>query len=407
MAPTDFSTLPATYLNQLCVEITNRQTGSPGNHKATDLVAGVFESYGFSVDTPGFKCLDWTGGEVYLSVGGKRFPAEVSPFSLGCHIRAPLEVVATLDDLKDVKTTGKILLVHKDLAKEQLMPKGFQFYNPDRHKQIIRLLEARKPAAIIAATSRNPDLAGGLYPFPLFEDGDFDIPSVFLTEEAGADLAQLIGQEILLNFDAERLPSTGQNVYARKGEDLSRRIVVCAHIDAKAGTPGALDNATGVVVLLLLADLLQTYTGDLGIEIVALNGEDYYSAPGEMQFVRQNRTHFAEILLGINLDLAGYKHGMTAYSLYNCPPEIAGLIRTAFSSRENMLEGEPWYQSDHSLFIQNDRPALAITSDRFIELSTYVTHTQRDTIDLVDTAKLTQVALVLKELVIDLNTFFG
>ena len=35
-----------------------------------------------------------------------------------------------------------------------------------------------------------------------------------------------------------------------------------------------------------------------------------------------------------------------------------------------MVEGEPWYQSDHAIFIQQQRPALAITSDRFDELWT-------------------------------------
>ncbi len=407
MDPAHLSENAATYLEQLCVEIVNRQTGSPGNRRATDLVTQKLGSFGFTVDTPSFKCLDWTSGEVYLSVGGDRFHAEVSPFSLGCHIRTPLQVVATLEDLKHVETAGKILLVRGDLAQEQLMPKGFQFYNPDRHKQIIRLLEARKPAAIIAATDRNPELAGGLYPFPLIEDGDFDIPSVFITEEAGEDLARRRGQEILLNFDAERIPATGRNVYAFRGADPSRRIVICAHIDTKAGTPGALDNATGVITLLLLAELLGTYTGDLGVELVALNGEDYFSAPGEMEFVRRNKLRFPEILLGINLDLAGYKLGNTAYSLYNCPPEIAGLIRTVFSAKRKTVEGEPWYQSDHSLFIQNDRPALAITSDRFLELSMHITHTPRDTIDLVDPLKLTHISLALQELVLDFNSFIA
>ncbi len=36
------------------------------------------------------------------------------------------------------------------------------------------------------------------------------------------------------------------------------KIVMWAHIDAKAGTPGALDNRTGVATLLLLADAAAT-----------------------------------------------------------------------------------------------------------------------------------------------------
>jgi aminopeptidase YwaD len=407
MNPIQLSTKAEGYLEQLCVELPNRQTGSRGNRMATALVADLLVSFGFAIETPSFNCLDWTHGDVFFSVGGQGFEAQVSPYSLGCHLRAQLTTVSTLEDLQAAETEGKILLVRDELAKEQLMPKNFQFYNPERHKQIIGLLEEKNPAAIIAATSRDPEVAGGVYPFPLIEDGDFDIPSIFLREEEGAELADLAGEEVILHFDAERTKASGQNVFARRGIDFNRRIVICAHIDAKAGTPGALDNGTGIAVLLLLGELLGSYHGVLGVEIVALNGEDYYSAPGEMQFVNLNKNRFPEIILGINLDLAGYKNGMTAYSLYSCPPELAGIVRSVFSTRKNMVEGEPWYQSDHSLFIQNDRPALAITSDQFMYLTTEITHTPRDTIDLVDYDKLAQITLTLQELVLDLNTFIG
>jgi aminopeptidase YwaD len=179
--------------------------------------------------------------------------------------------------------------------------------------------------------------------------------------------------------------------------------VVCAHIDAKIDTPGALDNATGVVVLLLLAELLEQHSGDLGIEIVAFNGEDYYSAPGQVHYLGDNADTLSQVILGINVDVAGYHRGSTAYSLHGCPARIAGSIHAAFSRRGNTVEGEPWYQSDHSLFIQNQVPALAITSDLFMELSTEVTHTPRDRPELVDCAKLADVALALRDLLLDMS----
>ena len=80
------------------------------------------------------------------------------------------------------------------------MPKNFTFYNPERHKEIYRQVENANPCAIIAATSRNPELAGGLYPFPLFEDGDFDIPSVFCTEVIGEELAIKAGKTFKLKM---------------------------------------------------------------------------------------------------------------------------------------------------------------------------------------------------------------
>jgi len=391
------------YLQKLCLDIPNRRVGSAGNRAAADFFARTVASFGFRTECPEFDCIDWSQGGAQLTVDGEAFAAFVSPYSLGGHLSAPLIVASTVEELEAIEASNKIILLRGDLAKEQLMPKNFTFYNPDHHQRIIRLLETKGPAAIIAATSRDPALAGGVYPFPLIEDGDFDIPSVYMKEEEGDRLADYAGQETTLDIEAHRTPAKGCNVVARKGANSERRIVVCAHIDAKDDTPGALDNGAGVVVLLLLAELLEAYSGTLEIEILAVNGEDYYSAPGEMHYLSSNAGRFSEIILAINIDVAGYHQGNTAFSLYGCPAEIAASIHKAFSSYQDTIEGEPWYQSDHSLFIQNQTPALAITSDRFMELSTYITHTAKDHPELVDYDKLANVALALRDLLLDLD----
>ena len=41
---------------------------------------------------------------------------------------------------------------------------------------------------LICITGSNAVLAGGVYPFALIEDGDFDILSVYMAEEEGAKL---------------------------------------------------------------------------------------------------------------------------------------------------------------------------------------------------------------------------
>jgi aminopeptidase YwaD len=179
--------------------------------------------------------------------------------------------------------------------------------------------------------------------------------------------------------------------------------VFFAHIDAKAGTPGATDNATGVVVLLLLAELLAGYSDRLGVELVALNGEDYYAASGEMQYLARNEGRWGEILLGVNLDGTGYRQGRTAYSLYGCPPDLEGLIRQTLAAHPALFEGEPWYQGDHGLFLMNGRPALAITSERFAEILAEFAHTPRDHPEIVEPARLVEAALALRDLVLVLG----
>lgn len=102
-----------------------------------------------------------------------------------------------------------------------------------------------------------------------------------------------------------------------------------AHIDAKTGSPGAIDNASGSVVLLLLTELLSSYPRERAIEIVAMNGEDNYGAPGEQPYLRANPTGFDDLALSINLDGLGYREGGDAYLLYNCPPSLAAEVAAA------------------------------------------------------------------------------
>jgi len=245
-------------------------------------------------------------------------------------------------------------------------------------------------------------VGSGVYPFPLFEDGDFEVPSVYTTDVEGERLADFAGQEVSLSIRARRIPATGCNVIARKGASQDRRVVVFAHIDARMGTPGAGDNASGTIVLLFLAELLADYAGDLGIELVAMNGEDYFSNPGEKQWLAQNAGRFDEIVLGINVDDVGYIKGKVAYSLYDCPAEIAVTIQDVLTSYPGIIQGDPWYQGDHGLFLIHQIPALAFTSELLVELMTEITHTPKDTPKMVDAAKLVAVAQALRDLLLSL-----
>jgi aminopeptidase YwaD len=308
-----------------------------------------------------------------------------------------------MDELAAIEADGRLLLLRGELAAEQLTPKNYPFYQVEAHQDIIRLLEEKRPAAILTATGRNPALAGAVYPFPLIEDGDFDIPSVYLTDVEGDRLARRAGQTAALHSRAARSPARGGNVIARMGTDPARRVVVMAHIDAKAGTPGALDNATGVAILLLLAELLRDYRGSLTVEIAAINGEDYYSAAGEMAYLAQNDGRLDEIVLGINLDGVGYRQGRTAWSLYECPEPLAATIRPTLKPYRGLMAGKPWYQGDHMLLVMNGRPALALTSAEIFNLMATVIHTVGDTPDLVDPAKLVETAEALRDVVVALD----
>lgn len=390
------------YLKTLCIDIHERCVGSEGNRQATNFCNDELISYGWKTEMPEFEAMDWIDGGASLKSNGINFNVNVSPYSPGCTVEAELVSAATILELQNLEFTGKILFLHGDIAKEQLMPKNFVFYNPKEHQRIISLLEKENPKAIICATSRNAALAGGVYPFPLIEDGDFDIPSVYMTEEEGKHLKQYIGKIVFLHSESKRIMGKGYNVIGRKGPKGSNRIVITAHIDAKKGTPGAIDNATGVTVLLLLAQLLKEYSGNKEIEIVALNGEDYFAVPGQMNYVGLNKNKFSNIILNINIDGAGYKDGKSSFSFFGLPDDLHQRALDVIKKYPNIDEGVQWPQGDHSIFIQHERPAIAVSSKWFIENidNQEITHTPKDNIDIVDCSRVVELALAIKSLII-------
>jgi len=389
------------YLKVLCRVKPNRRTGSKGNRDATDFFYETIKPWGYKIDTTPFTCLDFKSGEVSLVGNENSFEACISPYSLGCDVTAELMTVSTILELEKCHCTGKILLMKGEICSEQLMPKNFVFYNPESHKRIYAILEEKQPAAIITATARKPELVGALYPFPLIEDGDFDIPSVYCTDVIGEEIAGNTYHEFHLITQAERIPTAACNVMARKNPNAEKKMIVCAHIDAYGNTPGALDNASGTVVLLLLANMLQKYNGPMAIEFIAFNGEDNFSAGGQMDYLRRYGNELEKALVAINLDDVGYIKGKTAFSLYECPDTISKKAHHVFNSFNGIIRGEEWFQGDHMIFVQKEIPTIAFTAEKMKDLMTQITHTQKDTPELVDCMKLVEIASALKEFIFE------
>ncbi|HUF00623.1 MAG TPA: hypothetical protein VMN99_15315 [Anaerolineales bacterium] len=200
------------YLYTLCNQIPNRRVGSEGNQLAAAFFAKVVRSFGFDVDCPEFECVDWQSDGAIIAVDGTSYTVQVSPYSLGGKVTAPLVTACSTTELETLDFSNNILLMRGELAKEHFLPKNFPFFQVEEQQRIIRLLEEKKPLAIITATTRNPEMAGALYPFPVFEDGDFDIPSVFITEELGNELARYEGKKVSIDIHATRIPARGCNV---------------------------------------------------------------------------------------------------------------------------------------------------------------------------------------------------
>ena len=90
------------------------------------------------------------------------------------------------------------------------------------------------------------------------------------------------------------------------------RIIVCAHMDTKYHTQGALDNAAGVAVLLSAAAGLSKT--DCNVDIVPFNGEEYYEACGEVEYLKRLSPGRDEVALVINIDSPCHAGSNVAHS---------------------------------------------------------------------------------------------
>ncbi len=385
----------------------DRHPGRPGNTAANDYAEAVLRSHRWGVESVDFEVLDAVPGVAQLSIGGRAFEILPGPYTVPVATSATLVPIDSLGALEGADIAGAVVLLHGDIAADQFFPKSFDFVEAPDHRRIYELLEAARPAAVIGATGHGGGMGGGLYPYPLIEDGDFDLPNAYTTEETGAQLLSLAGQVAELEIVSERLSLEARQLTAARGPVGAPRAVVMAHIDSKSGSPGALDNATGVAALLATAELLAEYDGPYRVELIPMNGEDYYASSGEHLFVTANEGRWDELLGTVNLDAIGAKGASTAASLYAVSERGSELIRRVVRRHPSVSLGEAWYESDHSIVAGHGRPAVALTSTSFRELSATVTHTERDTLELVDPALVAAAAEFVADLVRSLPAVGG
>ena len=125
------------------------------------------------------------------------------------------------------------------------------------------------------------------------------------------------------------------------------------------------------------------------------------AVPGQMLYIRKSQNRFNEILFNINIDGAGYKEGKSAFSFYGLPEEIKEKANQVLKKFKGIKEGVQWPQGDHSIFIQNGCPAIAVSSEWFTEniASQEITHTPKDDVEIVDCRKLVEIAEALNFLI--------
>lgn len=379
-------------------EFGERPLGTEANRNAAAYLASEAERMGYAVDRLPFKCIRWGKGPSFLDRGGTKVDVSASPFSPAFDKWCDAVAVSSTQQLKRTRCEGKIVFLLGEIAKEPLMPLDYPFYFPDAHREIYALLDERKPAAILAVTGKHPSC--GLEPYPLFDDANFKIPSGYLDAAAMEKVVEGKGK-IRLMFDSKTFPETGEQVVARKkaSGDSKGKIAVFAHMDTAYDTPGALDNAAGVAVLLAVMEHLKNYAGPYDLEFIPFNGEDSPMVKGQLSYLERYGKEMGSIRLGINIDAPGAKGSKTAVSAYNLGADRQRWLNAEIAKFKTVERGPEWVEGDHSIFVFRGVPCLAVTSSTLREEVMSISHTSQDTVKQVDRDLLVSTAQFIAELV--------
>ena len=385
------SNLIHTTAERLAGEIGSRPVGTEENEKAQGYLAGVARKLGYKIEELPFDCRRWEFGDSSLRVGSRRASIHPGPFSPELRGAFPLRVIESPEQLRRETFEGEFLLLRGALAEEPLMPKDFPFYYPEEHKEIVDLLQEKRPAGVIALTGKHP--LCGLDPYPLFEDGNLQIPNGYARAEGFPE-----GNHCEVDLISSSVPSTGnQLIFSREGA-AEKRIVLCAHVDTKYETPGALDNAAGVATLLRVMELLADVDLPFSLDLVPFNGEEYYEVSGQLSYLAYRNPSVDNTALVVNLDGLGHRDSANAFSSYNLSEEAESRLDNILHGTDRAVRGDQWIAGDHSMFAFQGIPCVAVTSSNLMETVLRLTHTPADSLEELDTEILEGAAKSVAEI---------
>lgn len=367
-----------------------RPVGSENNMDILLYLENLMVKMGYDIKKLPFICTTWETDESCLTLNDRRNKIQASPFSQPFEGSGKLVFAKSLEELETADCQNCILVVGGELVTTPLQPKEYPFYYPDAHKYLIELFERKQPAAIIAATGKHA--LCGLQPFPLFEDGNFLIPSAYVTEAMFEELQGNDKEGIAwVSIQSKnKQQNSYQLVSQKRNKSNYGKIIICAHMDTKYNTQGALDNAVGVAVLIGAAARLAG--SDCDIDIVPFNGEEYYEASGEVEYLKYISSGQNEVSLVINIDSPCHASSKIAVSLYNFDDPAKEVVDHLMHTQNEVVYGPEWYAGDHAAFAFRGIPCMVLTSSDLFEGGLDNTHTMQDTLETVD---LSQIELVV------------
>jgi hypothetical protein len=290
----------------LC-DLGSRFAGSPSGRAARDLILAKFKSYGLaSPHTDPFDLLIWTRGSCAVKL--------LSPVE-----RTLRSAISLVYSPNASRLRGQVIDCgmgsEKDFTKHPTGALQGQIAmvttaNPENRPAIHRREKYGRAVAAGAAgffyVNHKPGLlaeTGSLRPGKVAE-----IPAVGLAHEEGWELARWCKRgpvEAELSIQNETAAGQGYHVVGEIPGKTAETLVIGAHYDGHDISQGALDDATGTVLVLELARILAPLQKQFArtIRLIAFDAEEL-GVLGSQEYVNKHRSELGNIALMINLDSA-------------------------------------------------------------------------------------------------------
>jgi aminopeptidase YwaD len=369
-----------------------RLIGSPANQAAANYIRDVFQSASMGVKEQPYSCIAWEHTRTSLKINGQPRTAQANAFSLACDVSGIVVPVSTLTELETKDIAGKILLFYGDLARQPVAPLAW-FLCTDRDRQIINRLTAAPPSALLMPPALTLEYE------QVTEDWALDVAAATIPQDTLIELLLKPDLQVDLQIVSRRYPETARNIVANKKKPGNKqKIVLCAHFDTKATTPGASDNAASVAILLYLAETLSKRDLPFDLEFIAFNGEEALPI-GDDEYIRLLGDELDKILVLINLDGVGPYIGATSIAVFSASTEFEVQIQSLLTKFPGVVQVEPWPESNHSTFSFRGVPSLALSSSG----SRHLAHTPLDRLEIISPQRMQEAADLVLDIVASLK----
>lgn len=366
------------HLSLLSTVIGPRVSGSPAAREAVAYIAGVLRGYGYAVEVMEFDYRT-RFRLATVSVGGET-----------------IEGIALNGEGTAEKSAEGI--AHDDRSPEGTTPAGAisirERGSNDPGDGLLYMAATRAEAAGVIILNRDP---WGLWGFPIPVRDAIPVVLVPRAETVRLEQAARDGASVRLTIGPARPPAA--NVIARPAPGARCDIIAGGHHDTTPASPGALDNASGVAIVLELARAFAADGLDEGLCFATFGAEE--SGLFGSAALAQRLADSGELPdFMVNFDVTARGDAVEVIGTPALVAEAVDLLTGAgIAAFASSLP--PGYGSDHASFVQVGVPVVFL-SDGDVSLI----HTPADVFDEVEPEAVDRIgdagALVLQALLAEI-----